>query len=98
MKPYFLSDKDIVAISRLLELGGEMASVNRDSVNFEVGILSERGYMPKAYGSGNTIADAINEAIGSPSGSASDVTPAEIDRVKNWLRKNKEKVPSVDFR
>jgi hypothetical protein len=98
MKPYFLSTEDIVAISRLIELGGEMASVNRDSVNFEVGILSERGYMPKAYGSGNTIADAINEAIGNPSGNASSLTPAQIDRVKDWLRKNKDKVPSVDFR
>lgn len=67
-KLYLLSDADIEAINRLIQLGGKAACIHRDSVNFEVGILSDDGFLPAAYGSGDTIEDAVNEAIGKPKG------------------------------
>lgn len=93
MKEYIVSDSDIVAINRFIELGGRMATVARDSVSFEVGILSESGYMPKAYGSGNTIADAINEAIGPPPSSmhhtqSPPILSSQVEQAITWLRKN----------
>lgn len=91
MKQYRISNEDVIAINRLIELGGDMASITRDETEhtpFECGILAEEGYSPKAYGGGKTIADAINEAIGNPSSSA-PALPNEITRAKDWLRKNK---------
>ena len=62
--PYILSLTDVDAICRLIIAGGKNARISMDSVNFEVGILSETGYLPVAYGSGDTIADAVDEALG----------------------------------
>jgi hypothetical protein len=85
MKKYSLSDKDVEAINRLRKKGGSSASISRDSVNFEVGILSKTGYMPNAYGSGDTIADAVNEAIGSSAGKEK-VSKSLIQKALNWLK------------
>lgn len=63
-KRYTLTDEDLAAINRLLELPGCTPVITRDSMNFEVGITNPAGYMPLAYGSGKTIAAAVNEAIG----------------------------------
>jgi len=75
MKEYFLTNQDIEALNRLIQRGGKSARISRDSVNFEVGILSDSGYVPIAYGSGDTIADAVNEAIGKDDPDANNPNP-----------------------
>lgn len=98
MKRYVISNEDVIAINRLLDLGGDMAAITRDETEhtpFECGILSKDGLYPKAYGGGKTIAAAINEAIGSPSNSA-PASSSEIKRAKDWISKNK--VAAVVFR
>lgn len=96
IKEYVVSDEDVIAIKRLIELGKESASISRDSVNFEAGILSE-GILPVAYGSGDTIADAINEAIGEPHNNADErvplVTQNQVEQAMSWL--NDHKIDSV---
>lgn len=70
MDQYILTEQDVDAINRLIAKGGEKASLlmNRlqgKFIDFEAGILGE-GWTPVAYGSGKTIVDAVNEAIGAP--------------------------------
>jgi hypothetical protein len=62
MNDYALTRQDIDALNRLIQRGGKNARISRDALGFEVSILSEFG--PVAYGSGDTIADAVNKAIG----------------------------------
>ena len=89
MKTYLVSDKDIAAINRLIEAGGEMASIARDETEhtpFECGILSTEGYMPIAYGGGKTIADAIDEALNVPPRKQEiSVSSNQIKRAMDWL-------------
>lgn len=84
MNIYTVTDQDVIAINALLAAGGAEASILRDEVNFEVGILSEEGYMPKAFGSGDTIADAVAEALNIFI--TGKVTPAKVKRTLDWLR------------
>lgn len=87
MKKYVLSKEDVVAIKRIVDIGGNAASLSRDSVNFEAGVLSDSGYLPVSYGSGDTIADAINEAIGVPPAYYDRASSSAIIDAINWLRK-----------
>jgi hypothetical protein len=63
---YVLTQDDIEAINRLVQIGGKDASIMCDGNDFEVGISAKTGNLPAAYGSGKTISDAVNEAIGKP--------------------------------
>lgn len=95
MKEYKITNKDIEAVIRLLNAGGDMANLTRDDTThtpFECGILSKKGYTPIAYGGGETIASAINEAIGMPNGEIS-VSGSDKNRAIEWiLNKNLELV------
>jgi hypothetical protein len=64
MKNYILTSDDLEAINRIIQVGGNAVRITMDDADFEVGIMSSSGYSPVAYGSGQTLADAINEAIG----------------------------------
>jgi hypothetical protein len=90
MKEYIVTDEDVESIIKLIGAGGDMASITRDTVNFEAGILAKEGYSPVSYGSGDTIADAINESFGTPpnkasSGRVTTVSSKQINQAMAWL-------------
>lgn len=95
MKEYIITDEDVEAINRLLDIDKDMASISRDETEhtpFECGILSKEGYMPVAYGGGKTIASAINEALNTPpntacSGRVTAVSQNAVNRAVTWLSK-----------
>jgi hypothetical protein len=63
MDNYILTDADIEALRRLFQESGWI-SLGRDSVNFEVSIATNKtDFMPRKYGNGYSLADAINEAL-----------------------------------
>ena len=87
MKEYIVSNSDILAINILIEQGGSFASITQDAVNFECGILSKTGYFPIVYGSGDTIVDAINEAIGSNiTHDKASISKNKVDIAMKFLR------------